>query len=298
MTKKQKDKCGYVAIVGRPNVGKSTLLNTILGEKISITTPKPQTTRTQILGIKTVDHIQAVFIDTPGMHQTEKTAMNRYMNRLANAVITDADVIIFVIEALQWSAEDEWILEKLKHSNSRIILAINKVDKVKDKNLLLPFIDKIKSKLDFTKIVPFSALKKDNVLALEQTIFELLPESPHFYPDDQITDKNEKFLVAEIIREKVIMATEQEIPYSTTVQIEDYKVTDKLIEISAIIWVEREGQKPIIIGKGGALLKKIGTLARKDMEKLLRQKVFLRLWVKVKTNWTQHEDSFKHLGVE
>jgi GTP-binding protein Era len=290
--------CGYIAIVGRPNVGKSTLLNCILGKKISITSPKPQTTRHQILGIKTVDQVQAVFIDTPGIHKTEKNAMNRYMNRLASSVIADADVIVFMIEAMHWYEEDELVLEKLKQTEAPVILAINKVDLVKDKKTLLPFIEKMQEKFAFTHIIPFSANKTDNVVALEETIFAMLPEGPHLFPDDQITDKNERFQIAELIREKLIQATEQEVPYSTMVEIEDLKRTKKLIDISAIIWVEREGQKAIIIGTGGERLKKIGTQARKDIEKLLNKKVFLRLWVKLKDDWTDNERALKSLGYE
>jgi GTP-binding protein Era len=300
-------KSGYVAIVGRPNVGKSTFLNSILGKKISITSPKPQTTRTQILGIKTDTFslndkeevsVQAVYIDTPGIHKTEKNAMNRYMNRLANSVIADADVLVFMIEAMCWYDEDELVLEKIKSTRAPVILAINKVDLVKDKSKLLPFIDKIKEKYDFAHIIPFSANKSDNVAALENTIAEMLPQGPHLFPDDQVTDKNERFQIAEFIREKLIQATEQEVPYSTTVEIEELKRTEKLVEISAIIWVEREGQKAIVIGKAGERLKKIGTQARKDIEKLLNQKVFLRLWVKQKDDWTNNERALKSLGFE
>lgn len=291
-------KCGYIAIIGRPNVGKSTLLNSILGKKISIISPKPQTTRNQILGIKTIDDAQAVFIDTPGIHKTEKNAMNRYMNRLANSVIPDANVIVFMIEAMHWVEEDELVLQRLEQANCPVILVINKVDLVKDKGKLLPFIDKIKEKFKFSQILPLSANKQDNVNDLEKLIVSMLPESPHLFPDDQVTDKNERFQIAELIREKLIQATEQEVPYSTTVEIEDMKDTGKLIDISAVIWVEREGQKAIVIGKGGARLKKIGTLARKDIEKLLGKKVFLRLWVKLKSDWTDSERALKSLGYE
>lgn len=291
-------KSGYIAIVGRPNVGKSTLLNRILGKKISITSPKPQTTRHQILGIKTIDGVQAVFIDTPGIHKTEKNAMNRYMNRLASSVIADTDVIVFVIEAMHWYEEDELVLERLKQTDAPVILAINKVDLVKDKRELLPFIEKIQQKYAFTQIVPFSANNSTDVKSLENIIIEMLPEGPHLFPDDQITDKNERFQIAELIREKLIQATEQEVPYSTMVEVEDMKQTEKLTEISALIWVEREGQKAIIIGKGGERLKKIGTLARKDIERYLGRKVFLRLWVKLKDDWTNNERALKSLGYE
>jgi GTP-binding protein Era len=290
--------CGYVAIVGRPNVGKSTLLNCILGKKISITTPKPQTTRTQILGIKSDEKNQIIYIDTPGMHDDQKKAMNRYMNRLAGAVIKDADAIIFMVQADYWGKEDELALSRLEHVKAPVILVLNMMDKLKDKASVLPFIEKLKTKFNFADIIPLSATKADNVSALETEIVKFLPEGPHLFPDEQITDKNVRFQVAELIREKLIQATEQELPYSTTVEIEHYEEDDKLIDISAIIWVERDGQKPIVIGKNGARLKKIGTLARKDMENLLDKKVFLRLWVKVKDNWADDDKALRSLGYE
>lgn len=293
---KEAEKCGYVAIIGRPNVGKSTLVNSLVGKKISIISPKPQTTRNQILGIKTIDAAQIVVIDTPGIHKAEKRAMNRYMNRLASSVMTDADIILFMIEALRWTDDDELILGKLKETSVPIILLINKVDKIKDKSKLLPFIDELKTKGHFTQIVPMSAKKVDNIGTLEKIIIQYLPENPHFYPAEQMTDKSEQFQIAELIREKLIMATEEELPYSTTVMIDSLVAEDKLVKISAVIWVEREGQKPIVIGKEGERLKKIGTSARKDIEKLLGKKVFLRLWVKVKSDWSDDERVLQGLG--
>lgn len=289
---------GYVAIVGRPNVGKSTLLNHLLGEKISITTPKPQTTRWQILGIKIVEHTQVIYIDTPGLLREEQNAVNRYMNRVANSVIFDADVLVFMMDADRFRGEDEFVLERLKKAEKPIILAINKIDLLPDKKALLPLIDKLKDKYDFAKIVPISALLDENTKTLEQAIISLLPEGPQLFPDEQISDKSVRFQVAEIVREKVIQETEQEVPYTTAVAIEEFKQTEKLIEISAIIWVERHGQKVIIIGKKGERLKKIGTQARRDIEKLLDSKVFLRLWVKVKEHWTDDEKALKTLGYE
>ncbi len=289
-------KCGYVAIVGRPNVGKSTLLNALIGKKISIITAKPQTTRNQILGIKTEGVTQAVFIDTPGLHQAEKRAMNRYMNRLANSVIADADVVLFMIDATRWTEEDDMVLQKVTAAHAPVILVINKLDKLKDKKLVLPLIEKFKEKFTFAHIIPISAKKMENVAALEKTIMEMLPEGPHLFPDEQITDKNERFQIGEIIREKLISATEQELPYSTTVVVESMKDEGKLLDISAVIWVEREGQKPIVIGKNGHLLKHIGTAARKDIVKLLGRKIFLRLWVKVKSDWTDDEKALGGLG--
>lgn len=290
--------CGYVAIVGRPNVGKSTLLNALIGTKISITSPKPQTTRNQILGIKTIGSAQAIFIDTPGLHKAERRAMNRYMNKLASSVIMDADIVLFMVEALRFNEDDDMILQKLNETKAPVILVINKVDKIKDKSQLLPFINELKERYDFKDIVPMSARKMDNVVELETMIMKLLPESPHFYPDEQLTDKNEKFQVAELIREKLIQATEEELPYSTTVVVESFDDEETIVKISAIIWVEREGQKPIVIGKDGEMLKKIGTLARRDIEKLVGKKVFLRLWVKVKDNWTDDERVLQNLGYE
>lgn len=289
---------GYVAIVGRPNVGKSTLLNHLLDEKISITSPKPQTTRWQILGIKTLDDAQIIYMDTPGVHEEAKKAVNRYMNRVARAVMTDADVIIFLIDATYWHKEDELVLRALKQTEKPVILAINKIDLVKDKAELLPLIDKIKAKLDFKHIVPISALDGENIALLEKEVSALLPEGPALYPEDQVTDKNIRFQVAEIIREKIIKATEQELPYTTAVEIEEFKEEGKLTEIGAVIWVERPGQKIIVIGKGGAKLKKIGIAARREIETLLETKVFLRLWVKVKAHWTDDDKALRGLGYE
>lgn len=292
------NKSGYVAIIGRPNVGKSTLLNCLLGQKVSITTPKPQTTRWQILGIKTFDDAQIIYIDTPGLHHEQKRAMNRYLNRVASSVLLDADVIVFVVDVTSWRHEDDLVLEKLHETHKPIILALNKIDLLKDKAEILPFIDKLKEKIPFMQIVPLSALKKENVRPLEEEITKLLPEGPQLFPEDQITDKSIRFQVAEIIREKLILATEEELPYATTVEIEEFKEEDKTTHIGAVIWVERDGQKGIVIGKGGALLKKIGTQARRDIEKLLDCKVFLRLWVKVKEHWTDDEKALKGLGYE
>lgn len=291
-------KSGFVAIIGRPNVGKSTLLNSLLGEKISIVSPKPQTTRWQILGIKNLQDAQIIYIDTPGLHREEKRAMNRYMNRIASAVILDADVIIFMIDATSWRGEDEDALRKLKDAEKPVILVINKIDLLNDKAEILPLIDKFKDKFEFTHIFPISALENLNTDNLQTEIAKLLPDGPQLFPDDQITDKSVRFQAAEIIREKLIMSTEEEVPYTTTVEIEQFQEGEKLTEIGAVIWVEREGQKPIIIGKKGARLKKVGIQARRDIEKLVGHKVFLRLWVKVKENWTDDDKALRGLGYE
>lgn len=291
-------KSGFVAIIGRPNVGKSTLLNCLLGEKLSIISPKPQTTRWQILGIKTLNDAQIIYIDTPGINREEKHAMNRYLNRIASSVILDADVIVFMVDATSWRNEDELVLKKLTEVDKPIILVINKIDLLNDKAELLPIINKLKEKLNFTHIVPISALDADNTSSLEEEIVKLLPEGPQLFPEGQITDKSIRFQVAEIIREKLILATEEELPYTTAVEIEEFKQDEKLIEIGAVIWVERQGQKVIIIGKKGAKLKKIGTQARREIEALVGTKVFLRLWVKIKEHWTDDDRALKSLGYE
>lgn len=289
-------RCGYVAIIGRPNVGKSTLLNHILGQKISITSRKPQTTRHRILGIKTEDNVQTVYVDTPGLHKDAKKALNRYMNRAAAQVMESVDVIIFMVDGLNWKNDDEWILKKLTHAHCPVILVINKIDKVTDKENLLPFIEKLNQKLSFAHIFPMSALKDENVAQLEKLVASFLPENPYFFPDDQITDVSERFLAAEIIREKLMRSLGQELPYALTVEIELFKQEEKLIHIAAIIWVERLGQKAIVIGKDGTVLKKVGTLARKELEFLFANKIFLQLWVKVKESWSDNERALRSLG--
>lgn len=291
-------KSGFVAIIGRPNVGKSTLLNGLVGEKVSITSPKPQTTRWQIFGIKTLPNAQIIYIDTPGMHREEKRAMNRYMNRVASSVILDADVIVFMIDATSWRGEDEDVLKKLQDADKPVILVINKMDLLDDKAELLPLIDKLKDKYQFTHIFPISAINAENTEELQEEIAKLLPEGPQLYPEDQATDRSLRFMAAEIIREKLILATEEELPYATTVEIEQFEEGEKLTEISAVIWVERPGQKIIVIGKKGAKLKKVGIQARREIEKLVGNKVFLRLWVKVKDNWTDDDRALRGLGYE
>jgi GTP-binding protein Era len=291
-------KSGYVAIIGRPNVGKSTLLNHLVGEKVSITSPKPQTTRSQILGFKTVADAQIIYIDTPGLHREEKRAMNRYMNRLAGAVIVDADVLVFMIEATSFRYADELVLEKLQQANQPVILVINKIDLLKNKADLLSLIAKIRDLFNFAQIIPISALDNANVTLLETEIIKLLPAGTQLFSAEEYTDKSVRFLIAEMIREKLIYLTKEELPYATTVQIEQFQETEKRVEISAVIWVERPGQKVIVIGKKGILLKKIGMQVRPQAEKLLNKKVFLRLWVKVQEDWTDDEKAMRNLGYE
>ena len=290
--------CGYIAIVGRPNVGKSTLLNRLLGQKLSITSRKPQTTRHSILGITTQDDYQFVYVDTPGIHQNTKNAMNRLMNKTADVVIKDVDLIVFVVDTGKWLEEDELVLDKIKRTNIPCILVINKVDRVKDKQLMLPFIDKMKSLHQFEHIIPISAKQSINTEGLETLFKQYLPESPHLFDKNQITDRSQKFVMAELVREKVFRLCGQELPYSVTVEIEQFKLEEKLYRIAALIWVEKESHKQMVIGKKGAKLKDIGKSARIDMEKMLDKKVFLQLWVKVKTGWSDDERALKSLGYD
>jgi GTP-binding protein Era len=289
-------RCGYVAIVGRPNVGKSTLLNYILGMKLSITSRKPQTTRHQILGVKTSGVVQTVYVDTPGIHQRRSTAINKYMNRAATSILNDVDVILFVVQAKQWTEEDQAIIEKLKSVSCPVILVVNKMDVLDNKKDLLPIIEELSSKFEFTEIIPASALNGVNVGVLEQKIAPLLPQNTHFYPEDQITDRSMRFLSSEIIREKLIRELGQELPYTSTVNIDKYDEDETIVRIHATIYVESTGQKAIIIGKKGARLKSIGTKAREDISVLVDSKVYLNLWVKVREGWSNDERALRGLG--
>lgn len=289
-------RCGYVAIIGRPNVGKSTLLNKIIARKISITAEKPQTTRHQIIGIKTIEHNQIVYVDTPGIHTKQKHTLNRYMNKAALKAMNTVDVVLFMLEGLTWTEEDAHVLDYLKQIKCPIILVINKVDRIACKDHLLPYIEELNKKMNWVKIIPISAVKGNNLDVLEKTIIDLLPQAPFLFAANQTTARDDKFLAAEIIREKLVRLLGQELPYVTTVLIEKFEYTNHTLRISAVIFVERDGQKIIIIGKQGAVLKKIGTLARKDMEQLFRHKVFLTLWVKVKDAWSDDQTMLEQLG--
>jgi len=293
---KQNTKCGYAAIIGKPNVGKSTLLNHLLGKKIAITSHKAQTTRHRILGIKTSNNAQILYLDTPGLHSKEKNLMNRYMNRAAHSVLNDVGVIVWLVEALRWDEEDENILRRLSSIKTPVILAINKVDKIKDKNKLLPYLDGLKNKFSFATMMPISAEKNIQLDVLEKTIVQYLPDSPFCYPEGQITDANDSFVASEIIREKLTRLLGQELPYALTVMIEAFEKEENIIKIAAIILVNKENQKAIVIGKKGAQLKAIGTQARKDLEIYFSKKVFLKLWVKVKSNWADNEKLLNSLG--
>lgn len=289
-------RCGYVALVGRPNVGKSTLLNGLLGQKISITSHRPQTTRHRILGIKTLEAAQIVYVDTPGLHQGDRKALNRAINKAAMAALHSVDVVAFVVEGMQWDAEDQWILDKLKDVKAPVILVVNKVDALEDKALLLPHLQKLAALHPFADIVPLSARERDNLDSFESCVVRHLPAAPPLYPEDQITDRSERFLAAELVREKLFRRLGQEVPYGLTVEIEQFRQEGGLRRIHALIWVERESHKAIVIGKGGALLKEIGSEARRDMERLFDGKVFLQLWVKVKEGWADDERALRSLG--
>ena len=288
--------CGFVALIGRPNVGKSTLMNHLLKQKISITSRKPQTTRHRILGINTTEAGQVIYMDTPGMHNNEKRAMNRYLNRTAETTLLGVDVIVWLIDGLSWHEYDEVIFKKLEQAGLPVILAVNKVDKVKDKDAILTFFAEAQHRFPFEHLVPISALKRTNLDQLESLIMKLLPENDLIYPEDQITDRPERFLAAEIIREKLTRRLGDELPYALTVEMERYEELPNITKIYAIIWVERLTQKNIVIGKDGEMLKKVGTDARFDIEKLIGQKVYLQLWVKVKKNWSDNERAMQSLG--
>ncbi|WP_339781892.1 GTPase Era [uncultured Marinobacter sp.] len=290
-------RCGFVAIVGRPNVGKSTLLNHILGQKLSITSRKPQTTRHKVLGIKTVGPVQAIYVDTPGMHVEEPRALNRYMNKAATSALSGVDVVVFVVDQLAWTTADEMVLEKLSKLECPVILAVNKVDRIEKRENLLPHLDMLSRKRDFSEIIPMSALKETNLEPLEEAVGRFLPESVHFYPDDQITDRSERFMASEMVREKITRQLGAELPYSVAVEIEEFKRDGKTLHISALILVEREGQKKIMIGDKGDRLRSIGQDARADMERMFDSKVMLRLWVKVKRGWADSDRALKSLGM-
>ena len=289
-------RCGYVALVGRPNVGKSTLLNHLLGQKISITSQKPQTTRHRILGIKTEPQAQIIYVDTPGIHLGGKKAMNKYLNRAASSAIADVDVVVFVVDGTKWTEDDEAVCRQLQDNAVPVLLVINKIDKVENKETLLPHLQKLSAKMQFAAVLPISARKGEGLEALEQEVIAHLQVSAPFFPEDQITDRSERFIAAELIREKLFRILGQELPYALSVEIEKFEEVDGLRRIAAVIWVERDGQKAIIIGKGGQQLKRVGEQARLDMEKFFESKVFLKLWVKVKQGWSDDERALRSLG--
>ncbi len=290
-------RCGFVAIVGKPNVGKSTLLNKILGQKVSITSRKPQTTRHRIMGIDTEGSYQTIYVDTPGLHSVEKRAINRLMNRAAESSLGDVGMVFFVIEGTNFGSEDEMVLGKVAKCDAPVVLVINKIDKLADKDDLLPFMEQVSKKMNFAAIVPISAVHGNNVDQLKQMARDSLPESEFIFPEDYITDRSSRFMASEIVREKLMRFTGDELPYSVTVEIENFKTDDKgTYHIDALILVERESQKKMVIGAGGARLKQVGIEARQDMERLFENKVCLKTWVKVKSGWADDERALRSLG--
>jgi GTP-binding protein Era len=289
-------RCGYVALIGRPNVGKSTLLNRILGQKISITSRRPQTTRHRVLGIKTEASVQAIYVDTPGIHAYSGRAMNRHMNRAASSALRDVDVVVFLVEGVRWMPEDELVLQKLRELECPIILAVNKIDLLDSKEVLLPGLQALSEKHAFHQIVPISAHKGDNIAALESCVTALLPVAPMMFAEDQVTDRPVRFLAAELVREKLFRKLGKELPYGLTVEVEQFRSEENITHIHALIWVERKSQKYIVIGKQGRVLKEVGQEARRDIEEMIEKKVNLKLWVKVKEGWADDERALQSLG--
>ncbi|MGL5783219.1 MAG: GTPase Era [Plesiomonas shigelloides] len=297
MTDTEKTHCGFVAIVGRPNVGKSTLLNQLLGQKISITSRKAQTTRHRIVGIDTQGAYQAIYVDTPGLHIEEKRAINRLMNKAASSSIGDVELVIFVVEGTNWNDDDEMVLGKLKQARCPVILAINKVDCIKQKEILLPHIQMLSEKMNFLQVVPISAENGTGVDEIARIVHDHLPEGTHHFPEDYVTDRSQRFMASEIIREKLMRFMGEELPYSVTVEIERFVVNEMGgYDINAAILVERDGQKKMVIGAKGSKIKVIGTEARRDMEEMFDTKVHLELWVKVKSGWADDERALRSLG--
>jgi len=290
-------RCGLVALAGRPNVGKSTLLNALIGFRLSIVSPRPQTTRHRILGIATSAAGQIMYVDTPGLHRGAKRAMNRSLNRAARSAISDVNLAVQVIEAGRWTDEDEALYGALVEQDTPRLLVINKVDLARDKGAMLPFVAELTARHSFDEIHYVSALKQQGLKELQAGILKRLPVQPPMYGEDEVTDRSERFLAAEMVREQLMLRLDQELPYATTVEIEQFKDRpDGMAEIHAIIWVERDGQKAIVIGQGGAQLKAIGSAARRNMERLFERKVFLKLWVKVREGWVDDEAMLKKFG--
>jgi len=295
----QPHRSGYVALVGRPNVGKSTLLNALVGQKVSIVSPKPQTTRHRIVGLLNGEGFQAAFLDTPGLHAGSRRRLNQAMNRAAMASLADADVVLLLVDAARWTREDELALDRVRSARKPVILVVNKVDGIKPRERLLPTLGKLAAMHDFAAVVPVSALKRQNLDRLLGELEPLLPEGEPFYPPDQVTDRSERFLAAEVIREKLTLVLQEELPYGLTVEIERWSETEEdRVEINAVIWVEREGQRRIVIGEGGQLLKRVGRAARLELNRLLERRVHLELWVKVREHWADSEAALRQFGYD
>jgi GTP-binding protein Era len=292
-------RCGMVAIVGRPNVGKSTLLNHLLGQKLSITSRKPQTTRHQLLGVSTFDGTQLIYVDTPGMHLGQSKAINRAMNKSAASALNDVDLTLFLCDRTKWTEEDEVVLELVVRQRTPVALVINKVDLMEQKNELLPFTESLSARCEFDAVFPVSALRAQGLNELAAYVATQAPAGPHLFPEDQITDRSQRFLAAELVREKIVRQLGDELPYATAVEIEAFKHDERgILHINALILVEREGQKKILVGESGGRLKSIGTSARRDMERAFDTKVMLKLWVKVKSGWSDDIRALKTLGLD
>jgi GTPase len=290
---------GFAALVGRPNVGKSTLLNALVGQKLSIVTPRPQTTRNRILGIVNLPQAQVAFVDTPGLHRGEGRALNRAMNRAAASALDDADLCVLVVEALRWTQEDAFVLERIARSNRPVLAAVNKVDGVRPKQKLLPYLAELGARHAFLEVVPVSALKAVNLEPLKDAIARHLPAAPPMFPPEEVTDRGDTFRIAETIREKLTMELNQEVPYGIAVEVERMgEAEEGQIAVDAVVWVDRDGQKPIVIGPKGERLKRIGRAARLELNRTLGRRFHLTLWVKVRQNWADNARSLKQLGLE
>jgi GTP-binding protein Era len=287
---------GYAGLVGRPNVGKSTLLNRLLGQKLAITSHKPQTTRHRIIGIQSLAEAQIVYVDTPGLHRRGAKAMNQYLNRTARTAIADVDVLVFVVAAPTWTEEDEAVYENLRGSGRPVVVAVNKVDEVKPRDRLLPFLARLGEREGFAAVVPISARTGENCDALEREVSARLPEGPAMFPDDQVTDRPERFFVAELLREQIVRRYHQELPYAVTVEIERFDEGPRGADIGAVIWVERDSQRAILLGRQGSALKATATAARKEMARFLDRPVHLEVWIRVKKSWSSDERSLHQLG--
>ncbi|HZT05144.1 MAG TPA: GTPase Era [Steroidobacteraceae bacterium] len=291
-------RCGFAALVGRPNVGKSTLLNALVGQKVSIVTPRPQTTRHRIIGLAQLPNAQIAFVDTPGLHSQAKRALNKAMNRTAAAALADADLVVLVVEALVWNAEDELVLQRIARAERPVLVAVNKVDRAKPRERLLPYLADLDRRHGFLALVPVSALKEQNLEDLRTSIAAHLPLSPALFPDGELTDRGIQFRIAEMIREKLTLELNQEVPYGIAVEVERLAEEDGQLTVDAAVWVDREGQKPIVIGAKGERLKRVGTSARLALNGLLGRRLHLNLWVKVRENWADNARALRELGLE
>lgn len=291
-------RCGMVAIVGRPNVGKSSLLNALVDEKVSIVTPKPQTTRWRVLGIVTEPATQFVFVDTPGMHRDTPRAVNRVMNRAATGTLGGVDAVVLVVEAGRWTEDDDHALRMLGDDLSRVVVAVNKTDRLRSTIELLPYLEELQARGAFAALIPVSARTGDNLARLLDAVRAQLPEAAALYPTDQVSDRDERWFTAELIREQLMLRLEQEVPYSVAVTVDSWEPAEGITRIAATIWVERPGQQPIVVGKGGALLKEVGTAVRLELEQRWGRKVYLQLWVKVRAGWSDDQRELRDLGLD